>query len=287
MKSNIRTQFLAALILSTPVLCWSADVAHGALGKAEAAFAAAPNSHEGIAQLADLAARNNPYASFYLGVAHELGRGVEKNPSLALEYYRSVADRVKEAAFNAGRLIYLSGNVADAVPFFVVAAGGEKADGIDRAMVLLGRIYETGADIGARNYVAAARWYEAAAKRKDPLAVAKIGEFLLRGLGRSVNTRDARIYLERAADMWNPDAQFLLGEMFAQGLGMQVNRTEAAKWFLVASSASKDHQKRSRAYLAGLTSLESGSAQRMAELWESAHSKPAPIDYLSLIERIR
>lgn len=255
--------------------------------KVEAAYSIITSKPEAVAFLADQAEQNNPHAAFYMGVSTELGRGTAKNTRLALDYYRAAADKIREAAFNAGRLLYSMNRIDEASKYFVVAAGGDKADGIDRAMVMLGRIYEKGESVVGRNYVAAARWYEAAARRKDPVAVGKMGEFLLYGLGRQANARDAKIYLERAADMWNADAQYLLGEVFAKGDITQVNRTEAGKWYFIAASHSYDHKRRSLGFVTGLTAQELDSAQRMADLWISAHPRVLPIDYLAIIERLK
>lgn len=255
--------------------------------KVEAAYSSITSKPEALMFLAEQAEQNNPRAAFYMGVATDLGRGTTKNQQVALDYYRAAAGKIREAAFNAGRLLYLMNRIDEATKYFVVAAGGDKADGIDRAMVMLGRIYEKGESAVGRNYIAAARWYEAAARRKDPVAVGKMGEFLLYGLGRQANARDAKIYLERAADMWNADAQYLLGEVFAKGYITQVNRTEAGKWYFIAASHSLDHKQRSSGFVSGLTAQELDSAQRMAELWISAHPRGLPIDYLAIIEGLK
>lgn len=277
----------AVVVLLFPSVCLGYNPGLSTVGRIESAFAELATKPDAIVYLEDQVQQNNPYAYFYLGVAFELGRGVAKNPDTALLYYRAAADKVKEAAFNAARMLYLSDRPDDALGFLVVAAGGEKTDGIERAMVLLGRIYEKGETSYGRNYIAAARWYEAAARRKDPLAVGKMGEFLLYGLGRPINIRDAKIYLERAADMWNADAQYLLGEIFAKGLVTPVNRTEAGKWFFIAASHSPDHKRRGQSYLVGLNEMEIDSAKRMADLWVSAHPKTPMVDYLAIIEKVR
>lgn len=242
---------------------------------------------DGLTYLREQAEQNNPHALFYLGLASELGRGTPVNAQFALSCYRAAGDRLREAAFNAGRLLYLSRKVDDAMNYLVVAAGAERADGIVKAMVVLGRIYERGESTLGRNYIAASRWYEAAARRKDPQAVGKMGEFLLYGIGRPANSRDAKIYLERAADMWNADAQYLLGVVFARGMVTPVNRTEASKWFMVAAMDSTDYRAKGEQYLAGLTEQERNSARRMADLWISAHPKQAPIDYTGIILQVR
>jgi len=256
-------------------------------GKIETVYSLIKTKPEAIAYLADQAEQNNPYAAFYMGVASELGHGTTKNVQAALDYYRAASDKLRESAFNAGRLLYLMNRVDEAVNYFVVSAGGEKADGIDKAIVMLGRIYEKGESSVGKNYIAAARWYEAAARRKDPFAVGKMGEFLLYGLGRPASARDAKIYLERAADMWNADSQYLLGDVFAKGEITEVNRTEAGKWYFIASSHSPDHKRRSQAFVTELAHQELKSARRMSELWIAAHPKRPSIDYLAIIESVK
>lgn len=283
--SHMRRTLIAALLL--PSFAYAYNSALGPSGRIEAAVNDLGKKPEALSYLQEQAQENNPLALFSLGVASETGNGVAKDSRAAFDYYRSAADRLKEAAFNAGRLLYLGKRVDDAMSYFVVAAGADRADGIEKAMIMLGRIYERGESSYGRNYIAAARWYEAAARRKDPFAIGKMGEFLLYGFGRAANKRDARIYIERAADMWNADAQFLMGEIFAKGMIGPVNRTEAGKWFFVTASQSSSHNSQAAAYLAALTEQELTSARRMADLWISAHPKSAPVDYLALIERVR
>lgn len=281
----LRRTMIAALLL--PTFAFAYNNALGPSGRVEAAFNDLGKKPEALSYLQEQAQENNALALFYLGVATETGNGVAKDSRAAFDLYRNAADRIKEAAFNAARLLYLGKRVDDAMSYFVVAAGADRADGIEKAMIMLGRIYERGESSYGRNYIAAARWYEAAARRKDPYAIGKMGEFLLHGFGRTANKRDARIYIERAADMWNADAQFLMGEIFAKGMIGPVNRTEAGKWFFVTTSQSSAHNSRSAEYLAALTDQELASARRMADLWISAHPKAPPVDYLGMIERIR
>lgn len=283
--SPFRRAVLALLVFPTVAAAYNPALAPSA--RADAAFDDLGSKPEALDYLQEQARQNNPTALFYLGVASELGRGMAKNPQVAFDYYRTAADRLKVAAFNAGRLLYLGKQIDDAMSYFVVAAGAERADGLEKAMVVLGRIYERGESNFGRNYIAAARWYEAAARRKDAFAIGKMGEFLLFGLGRPVNKRDARIYIERAADMWNSDAQFLMGEIFSKGLIGPINRTEAGKWYLVAGSHSADQKRRGEAFLSGLTEQEMLSARRMADLWISAHSKVAAVDYLGLFDEVK
>ena len=147
----------AALTALIPALSFGFDSNLSPAARTEAAFVSVGSRPESIAYLEEQAARNNPYAYFYLGVALELGRGVHKNHEMALEHYRVVAEKVKEAAFNAARLHYRAGRTDEALSYFVLAAGGEKVDGNERAMVMLGRIYESDGNPTNRNYIAAAR----------------------------------------------------------------------------------------------------------------------------------
>lgn len=241
-----------------------------------------------LQDLQDEAFKNaNPFAAFFLGLAHDTGNGPAADASEALNYYKEVANSLPEAAFNAGRLLYLDKRVDEAMPYFVAAAGGEKGTGITAAMVMLGTIYERGESAAGKNYAAAARWYELAAKYNHPYAIGKTGEFLLFGYGRPANYREAKIYLERAADLWNPHSQFLLGQMFSQGLGVQRSMSEAAKWFLLAGHVSSDYLKRGNAHLVGITQQEYLSANRMADFWMSAHPLRKYEDILARIDTIR
>ncbi len=278
---------LACLALFLPAVCVHAAPNVGPSGAAEMLFVSLVSDPKAASDLEALSQRNNPYATFYLGVAQEQGRGMPKDLTTALDSYRAVSDKIKEAAFNAGRIYYATARFDEAVGYLVLAAGAEKADGLSKAMVLLGRIYESGSLSFGSNYLAALRWYDAAARRRDAFSTGKMGEFLLFGKGRAVNYHEAKIYLERAADMGNRDSQVLLGEMFQKGTGVQASRTEAAKWFYIAGHPFDGDRKHIVDFLSTLSAAESDAARRMAGLWRAAHVTSAPIESVNAIERLQ
>ena len=256
------------------------------LAKAEEAYESIATNPAAINTLISQADTNNPYASFYTGVAYALGRWIERDFDAALPYFISTSDRIPESALNAGILYYLKAQIDSAMPYLVVAGGGEKLDGIPQAMVLLGRIYERGEGGAGKNYVAAWRWYEAASRRKDIEATAKLGEFSLYGLGRSPDVKSGKIYLERAAGQWNLSAQRHLYDMHAKGIGVGVNRTEAAKWAFIQLSHVNEKQKASILFPVGMTDQERTTAQSMADLWIVAHPKYPSVNYLAISDKV-
>ena len=274
------------LLLCCLALSIAAQTAIAAPKSLEATFEALESDPGAITYLSNQSLSNNHRASFYLGVAAEIGKGMPRNLEAAMTYYRIAAIHVPEAAFNAGRLLYLAKQPDEAAKYFVQAAGN-KTGGLTQAMVMLGRLYEQGELVTGKNLVAAARWYEEAARRQEPNAIWKMGEFYAYGYGRPVNAREAKIYLERAARMGVVAAQNTLGDLHANAKIEGANPTDAGKWYLIASSQSQDIKSVSASYLSSLSDMEMTTARRMAELWISANPPRLIADPLGMISRLK
>lgn len=285
-KHSLHSLLCAALLVPS-FLALGYDSAPAVTERIKAIYADLPTNPDNVSVIESAAYAGNPAAGFYLGLAYQFGTGVPRDEEKALGYYKLVADRLRESAFNAARIYWLRAKYDDALPYLVMAADERASSGLVQAMVLLGQLYETGKTKLGKDYTAAARWYELAARQKDAYAIEKMGEFALYGYARAAQYREARIYLERAADMRNPDAQFLMGELFSRGMGLPVNRVEAGKWYLVAEAQFPAFKGKRAGFLSGLTEHEMSAAQKMAVIWNDVHGPQVVSDHLAIIDRLR
>ncbi|MBO6785111.1 MAG: sel1 repeat family protein [Alphaproteobacteria bacterium] len=137
------------------------------------------------------AALGDARAMYNIGIAHEYGRGVATSDARAVEWYRKAADR-----------------------------------GLVEAMIALGWVLSTSPDIAVRDGALAKRWVNAALRRKTSsknlaalaAAHAELGEY-----------RDAVVAIERAIDYLRREtngADMLTSERELFGLLRQQGRTD-------------------------------------------------------------
>jgi TPR repeat protein len=125
-------------------LRWSDMVPKSQLGQAEHSFQSGDN--QAAVKLFDtLAAKNNSTAQYWLAHMTELGLGVPRNPTKAIDLYKKAADQnVEPAELRLGE-IYLDGNLVP--PDFTQAKTYlEKSayQGNPRSAMLLGQMYRVG-----------------------------------------------------------------------------------------------------------------------------------------------
>ena len=82
----------------------------------------------------------------------------------------------------------------------------------------------------------ALKWYEAAAKAKNPQALFRMGVFHLDGLGPiEKNEKKAAEYFYESAKMGYAQAQYNLASLFAEGRGVMKDDAAALFWYLQAA----------------------------------------------------
>ena len=128
---------------------WSATVPESQLTQAEHAFRAGDDP--AAAKLFDaLADKNNSTAQYWLGHLTELGLGVPRDPTKAIDLYKKAAEQNVDAAELRLGEIYLDGNLVP--PDFTQAKTYlEKSayQGNPRAAMLLGQMYRVGTGVKA------------------------------------------------------------------------------------------------------------------------------------------
>lgn len=111
----------------------------------------------------------------------------------------------------------------------------EQAEGGDAdAQYKLGNAYLRGTEV-ARDFEAAATWFERAAEQEHVKSLYKLGYLYLEGKGLRRDYGKAYRYLRRAAQQGYSPAQFYLGQLYADGKGVSRDSTKALHWFTQAA----------------------------------------------------
>jgi hypothetical protein len=99
------------------------------------------------------------------------------------------------------------------------------------AQLMLGLDYDFGTGVN-QNYSEAARWYQLAANRGNPIAQNNLGRFFQYGVGgKSTDYHQAMTLYQQSADQGFPPAQCNIGYMYDLGLGVPTNKVEAITWY--------------------------------------------------------
>lgn len=163
------------------------------------------------------ARRGNHSAALYnLGVIHLMGLGVDKDISIAMQYFKEAANQNYKLALFQLIEIY------------------EQDPDMMKKDPQAGRYYIMAADRGdARAQCKVGQWYDAASARS--------GTELLHGREKVVGN-DLRIgnslsvtYLEKAARQRNSQAMHILGDKYFHGRGVKVDISLATEYYLSAA----------------------------------------------------
>ncbi len=103
--------------------------------------------------------------------------------------------------------------------------------GYAKAQYMLGNLYENGTGVH-QNYGEAARWYGRAAKiGRYPEAEYALGNLYTGGLGVGYNTATAMEWYRQAAEGGQPIAQYLVGRVHEVGYGVREDLIQAYVWY--------------------------------------------------------
>ncbi|MEC9367211.1 MAG: tetratricopeptide repeat protein [Pseudomonadota bacterium] len=201
-RFRIALALLAALLLTPPATAAAAD--KEAFASATEAYRqglealTAGKTDKAIAALSFAADGGVMGAGLKLAEMFATGRGVEKNPSRAFEYYRAIADRYADISPRHP----IAGNVAKA---FVALAG----------------YYRTGIEqrgLSPNASHAARLLHHAASYFGDGEAQYQLARMYLTGEGMNRNTRLAVNWLANAARKQHAGSQALLGDLLWRGI---------------------------------------------------------------------
>jgi len=180
-------------------------------------------------------------AQFNLGFCYDDGRGVEKDYSHAVKWYRKAAEQnYVPAQFN------------------------------------LAYCYANGQGV-RKDKVEAAKWYRKAAEQNYTPALSNLGWCYDNGCGVAKDYVEAVKWYRKAAEQGHAEAQLNLGCCYANGQGVPRDKVEAYVWFSMAAKADSDAAASRDLLRKELTPKQFIDAQkRMKELrWQVApKSKP-------------
>ena len=157
-----------------------------------------------IDELKKAAEQGYAKAQFGLGICYDFGKGVEKNPTEAVKWYRKAAEQ-----------------------------------GYAQAQCNLGGCYANGNGV-EKNLNEAVKWYRKAAEQGDAKAQYNLGTCYDFGNGVEKNLNEAVKWYRKAAEQGYALAQYNLGVCYYKGTGMIQNNIKAYAWIAVASANGYD-----------------------------------------------
>ncbi len=154
-----------------------------------------------------LATRGDASAQYNLGLIYSEGRGVTRNPQMAIKWWRLAAQNGHlQAQHNLG-LAYIGAET--------VVPGVADESRFDVAFV----------------------WLRKAAKRGLASSRYVLGSLMLERAMSPEDQAEAISFLKAAADQDNAEAQFQLGKCFFEGQGVSVDRREGLALFLKSAGS--------------------------------------------------
>ena len=167
------------------------------VGPAKPQIAAADGIGDG---LRSLAAAGDPAAQYEVGVRFADGRGVGRDPKLALTWLEKAGQQ-----------------------------------GLPMAQYRLGSVYEKG--IGAdRDPVLALSWYGKAAEAGNVRAMHNLAVMAAEGAAGKPDYAKAAQWFQKASSYGVRDSQFNLAILYARGLGIEQSLAQSYTWFAIAAS---------------------------------------------------
>lgn len=150
-----------------------------------------------------LARKGHAESQAALGLAHETGRGLEKDYAKAFYWHRKAAD-----------------------------------SGHAESMKNLGVMYENGQGVG-KDMARAETWYRRAAVAGNAKAQRNVGRFFLEGLNGESNEAEAIRWFRSAARQGDAKAQFALAQILSRS-AQEKDRIEAYAWLAHAAAGFDD-----------------------------------------------
>lgn len=204
------------------------------------------------------------HAGTYLGLAIQRGLGQHcyDRDFEALRAYELSQGKVPEVDFNIGLILLKRKEYEQAEKALLSAAGGDKRNGLPRAMVKLAQIYEAGLAGFPNSQSLSGQWYAAAAEKGDLYALTKSALRLLDGLGVTKNEKRAIEMLEHAAQKGVKDARLALFKLANEGRNPYGRPAPevAAKWLGAAAIVDGKLTQKYEEYLQTLSASERKSA---------------------------
>ncbi len=191
----------------------------------------------------------NSTADYQLGNAYEYGKGVQRNFSEAIKWYKSAKNKGNPEAYLRLQNILSSLNSADAHTQYKAAAafieqGDEKTafllyqssadQGHAAAEYQLGICYQFGAGVTI-NQEQAFRCYKKSAAGNHVNAYYKLGDCYREGIGVAEDSKEALRHYKLAAERGSAIANYQLGICYEKGIGTPKNEKEAFEHYEISA----------------------------------------------------
>lgn len=177
-----------------------------------------------------LALQGNTDAENLLGMMYELGKGVPKNLSKSVAYYRKAAEQGNR---------YAQYNLAVS--------------------------FDSGTGV-PQNYREAIRWFRHAADQGVSSAQYDLGVMFEQGRGTKTDFQQAALWYQKAAEQGHMQAQNNLGWLYESGQGVKQNMVAAYAWFDVAAAQGFETASQQRDIIKmGLSAKELSRAQAQSQ----------------------
>ena len=204
-------------------------------------------------------------AQYYLGLIYEAGKGVPKNRSTAIYWYKKSAKQdYNPAQFKLGWLYYsfkYEGRYKDALYWFKQSAENNNAN----AQYMLGSMYEQG--IGtSKNQKVAEKWYLKAASSGDTQALYQMATFYKTG-------ENAIKWYKKASRKGHLASQLKLAFLYEHGLGVKQNYQNALYWYFKAATKGDPNGQYSVGYLIAAKRAKNITGKRSEYWFKQANKK--------------
>lgn len=192
------------------------------------------------ASLQEQADKGDAAAQFDLGARYADGRGVDRDPAAALQWFEKAA-----------------------------------AQGQAQAEYRLGVIYEKGLGV-TRDAAKARDYYEKAATQGHVRAMHNLAVIQAEGVDGKPDYAAAAQWFRRAAEYGVRDSQFNLAILYARGMGLTQNMTLSYVWFAAAANQGDADAAKKRDEVGGrLSASELAAAKKQAAAFKARSADPA------------
>lgn len=177
-----------------------------------------------------------PQALFLLGDMYAWGKGVEKNPALAVEWYRKGAARGHRIAQYCMGLhleegVGIEKDIDAAFEYFVQSAGQDFPPALNK----VGVYYLTGKRV-CSSADEPLYFFKKASDLGSPYASLNAGKFIYFGWGEDdPNRTEATKWFAKAANQGNAEALAFLANAYYHAYGVEQNYEKAYQYFLQAA----------------------------------------------------
>ena len=206
----------------------------------------------------------NVEAQRLLGLAYELGSGIDPNGAEAEKWFRRAGAKTEIGKmYKYGQVV--KENYAEAIKWFREAA----TEGDARAEIELGIMYGGGQGVTA-DAALAEQWFQKAAEDGDADIKDEIGMRYKDGWGVRKDCKEAMKWLFKAADEDSPAALLTISETYQNHGCMKDDVQEAYYWRSLWYSLLDKEPDENVAYSA-LTAKQKGAIKERVKVWIRAH----------------